>query len=308
MRFSVKNCETKYIPLRSGKPIAYFRAFSSALFNLVAIARQFAQTNCSCHKQSSAFLGEENARAEAPFWWPFKAIWSDCCQFLWQSKLFRHCHRHCHRHRHRHRHLHRQNSKRPKTLCGFSSCSFCFHCGFSAAVLWPARSTFLGSLNCFCRFAHKLGRYLLLPLLYLSVHDLCCLASESQNLQSPKREKRQKIQSWMDGEHHPCQLMQFCAVVMELTFHSSATTCKILRYIYVDLRTELTKEKPYQKNMRKVEVICLESLWFFPRQLPTFVCPTTLSEPNGLMSSMSLFVCPSFVLDPNCLPSLGQFS
>lgn len=52
----------------------------------------------------------------------------------------------------------------------------------------------------------------------------------------------------------------------------------------------------------KLEAIDLGNLVGFPltfppvrHHSPPFVCPTTLSEPNGLMSSTSLFVCPTLV-------------
>jgi len=141
---------------RAAETIAYFRAFSPALFNLVAIANLHRQTAAATNKvcrPARKILG-----FSSPSWWPFKAIWGDFCQ--WQVL----------HHRQRHHH---QNSKRPKTLCGFSSCSFFFFtAAFPPQLCGPAPSTF-----------HQFS-VLSFQFSAVSVHDLCCLALALQNLGS----------------------------------------------------------------------------------------------------------------------------
>jgi len=98
------------------------------------------------------------------------------------------------------RQRHRQNSKRPKTLCGFPSCSFFFfHCGFTAAVLWPAHN-----------FAVSTSFPLRLCLFMIYV--VSPWSYKIPGLQARKEENME--------EKTTCQSMQLSfGVVPELTFH-----------------------------------------------------------------------------------------
>lgn len=70
---------------RGAKPVAYFRAFSPALFNLVAIAtspgnlhRQTAAATNKVCRLANWRTGEGKFPSWAAIWWPFKAIFQRC--------------------------------------------------------------------------------------------------------------------------------------------------------------------------------------------------------------------------------------